>query len=249
MHDERSAAFRSTDGTATLARMLLAVSLGLAVAAVASGLLQWELISRAESGGITMAEAQANDARQRLIGIFQLLAFVATAAGFLTWFYRSHKNLSALGNDGIQHGSGWAIGGFFVPFLNLVRPLQLMRETWHGSDPDALERDLAPDGAAARHSLGTPPLIGAWWGLFLAAGIVGNMTFRLAFKTDPTIAELKQLTLLYVLSDALEVPGALLAILLVARLTRRQTERRRNLLLRSDVGAAQPIAEPIEPGS
>jgi len=95
------------------------------VMVVISGLLQVALIAKAVTVSITMAEATANDARQRLIGVFEIVLLIGAAVTFLVWFHRVDKNLSALGGRDLKYTPGWAMGGFFVPFLNLVRPSQV----------------------------------------------------------------------------------------------------------------------------
>ena len=61
------------------------------------------------------------------------VGFLVSGIAFLAWFYAAHKNLSLAGLQP-SYASGWTIGGFFVPFLNLVRPYQLMKELWRGSE-------------------------------------------------------------------------------------------------------------------
>ena len=217
--------FSSPDSPGRWTKGLLVATLVLSVVGIVSGLLQIELLSRATSGGISDAEAAANDSRQQVIGVLQFLLVLGTAVAFLTWLHRMHKNLPALGGRELKYTPGWAVGGFFVPFLNLVRPLQVMREVWHGSDPAGLERDDASGGPATRNQLGTPPLVGWWWALFLITSVLGNITARMAFAPNQTLDQLQAVSGLLVFSDLLEVPSVLVAIRLVGRLTSWQTER------------------------
>jgi len=200
-------------------------TLVLSVVAAVPEILRIELISRATSGGISDAEAAANDSIQQLIGVLQLILTLGTVVAFLVWFHRAHKNLPALGGRELKYTPGWAVGGFFVPFLNLVRPLQVMREIWHGSDPAGLERDAAATDPATRNQLGTPPLVGWWWALFLITSFLANIAGRMAFAPNQTLGQLQAMTGLLVVSDLLDVPSALVAIRLVGRVTSWQTER------------------------
>jgi hypothetical protein len=218
----------------------LVATLVVSAAGAASAIRQNQLLARAATVGITDAEAAANDSRQLLIGILQAVFLLGTAVVFLMWFRRVHKNLPALGGRDLKYSPGWAVGGFFVPFLNLVRPLQVMREIWHGSDPSRLERDLALGGASIRNQLGTPSLVRWWWGLFLAFNFLGGNSTRMASAPNPTLHELQVSSSLLVLSDALAVPGTLLAILLVTRMTRWQGERRERI--RQRIGQLPTVA-------
>lgn len=224
--------FAPADGAARWTKGLLVATLVLSAVGIVSGLLQIELLSRAATGGISDAEAAANDSRQQLVGVLQVLVYVGTALAFLVWLHRVHRNLAPLGGRELKYTPGWAVGGFFVPFLNLVRPVQVMREVWHGSDPAGAERDTSSDGPSIRNQLGTPKLVGWWWALFLISAFMGNITMRMGFADNPTLDQLQALSALLVLSDLIEIPSAVIALLLVGQITRWQTERR-NLVLQS----------------
>ena len=215
----------SADRKARWTKALLFGTLAISVVAIFSNLLQMGLLARAASGGISQAEAASNDARQQLIGVIQVVLYLATGVTFLVWFHRVHKNLPGLGGRQLKYSPGWAVGGFLVPFLNLVRPLQVMREAWHGSDPSGLERDMGPSGPSLRNQLGTPALMGWWWAFFLISGFLGNLIMRMSFAENQTLDQLKTLTTLMVFSDVLDVPSAILAISLVSRITRWQAQR------------------------
>ena len=144
---------------------------------------------------------------------------------FLFWFHRVQKNLPALGGRELKYTPGWAVGGFFVPFLNLVRPIQVMREVWHGSDPSGLERDGAPDGPMIRNQLGTPWLVSWWWILFIVSHLVGRVFMRTRLTPDQSIEQLQATYTYLVISNVLDLPSALVAMLLVARVTRLQRRR------------------------
>lgn len=51
---------------------------------------------------------------------------------------------------------GWAVGWYFVPFANLFKPLQAMKEIW-------LESNRAGTSYESRGSA----ILGWWWGLFV----------------------------------------------------------------------------------
>ena len=165
---------------------------------------------------------------------------------FLIWFHRVHKNLPALGGRELKYTPGWAVGGFFVPFLNLVRPLQVMREVWHGSDPSGLERDVASGGPSIRNRLGTPSLVGWWWALFLVSAFLGNIMMRMAFPQNQTLEQLQALSALLVFCDVLNVPAVLVTVRLVGRITGWQGERSDRIRER---GGETPAASADKPAS
>lgn len=94
-------------------------------------------------------------------------ALLAAAVTFLLWFHRAHKNLGDAGLEWLEFSSAWAVGGFFVPFLNLVRPYAVMKEVWQGSDWLASSYEFDDWRATP-----PPPLILRWWLLYLGSNIV-----------------------------------------------------------------------------
>jgi hypothetical protein len=60
---------------------------------------------------------------------------------------------------------GWAVGWWFVPFANLVKPFQTVRELWKASDPGA------PDWWGSE----TLPVIGWWWGGYVVFNILDGI--------------------------------------------------------------------------
>ena len=242
------AGFELADAAARWTKGLLVATLVLSLMGIVSGLLQTDLLSRAATGRITEAEVAENDSREQLIGLLQVPVFLGTGVAFLIWIYRAHRNLTALGGRELKYTPGWAVGSFLVPFVNLVRPMQVMREVWHGSDPSGIERDLSPAGPSIRRHLGTPPLVVWWWTLFLLSSFVGNSIVRMTFAQDQTLDQLQTFTSLRVLSDLIDIPSAVVAVLLVGQITRWQSDRRIAILrpLGETPGAAH--AEPIQPG-
>ncbi len=46
----------------------------------------------------------------------------------MLWVHRAWQNLRDANLDDLNYSPGWAIGSFFVPFINLVVPMRAMRE-------------------------------------------------------------------------------------------------------------------------
>lgn len=214
--------------SARLTRTLLFAIAAMSLVAVVSGFAQLNLFSRVVNGeAVSESEALANDVRQGIIGLLQVAFFLATTVSFPIWSYNVHKNLPALGSSRLKYTPGWAAGGFFVPVLNLVRPFQVMREVWHGSNPASVETesDSPFSMSGIERADTTPALVGWWWALFVISNVAGNVTGRLAFKADPSLAELQAMTWSQIASDALDVPSALVAATLVGTIHRWQAQR------------------------
>ena len=216
--------FRSAAAPARWVIGLMAATLLLAAGGGATGVAEVRLLGLAVSGEAPLEAFQAVNALSASVALVRVIVWIATGSVFLVWFYRSHRNLTPLRASPIKYGSGWAIGGFFVPFLNVVRPMQVMREVWHGSNPATFDPDRR-SGPSFGPNDSTPALVGWWWGLFLLSGLVGNVAIRVGFGGDGGIDRLRRLAYLRAFSDALDIPAAVIVIFLVRRIRAWQTER------------------------
>lgn len=87
------------------------------------------------------------------------ISFVATGVLFLGWFYSSYQRLEDI--DAAVLPAEWALFGWFVPGLNLIRPVQIMGE---------LTNQFSP-GRRPKKARFTQRL-GLWWfGGIIGAGV------------------------------------------------------------------------------
>ena len=144
------------------------------------------------------------------VDIAMVLWWLATASTFCVWVMRAGNNLIALGHRDLEFTPASRIWWFFVPFMNLVRPYQAMRELWNASH--------------GRQDLGdTVPLVAIWWGAWLLANFGGLILIGVMERLD------ESLTTLYVQSVA-NVALAAAAISLVRGIARGQALQRRIVL-------------------
>ena len=143
----------------------------------------------------------------------QALVWIAAATAFLLWMHRAYRNLPALGAEGLGYSPRWAVGAFLVPILNLVHPYQVVRELWREShlDPAAVG-----DGVSRS-------LVRWWWILFVASALADPVFGRLAEAAVGRLDAGGHLGLL-VLGEMAEIAAAVLAIVIVTRVTRLQEE-------------------------
>ena len=199
---------------------LLAFGMVIAFASVISTMLELRLINALMRGQYVSDTAiYTNDLRQAAIGILDLVVYLLTALVFCFWIHRAHYNLRALAARGLHFSPGWAVGWFFVPFWNLVRPYQVMKEIWQASDPEA---DPTHDAAWTRAPVS--PLVPLWWASFLIMNLSARVADRLlasaeahdAFVTAESVS---------LAADILAIAAAAFAIALVTRLNARQHAR------------------------
>ena len=152
---------------------------------------------------ITDSAAAHQDDRVRGAAVATLLTLVVTGAVFITWFAILVRRLHA-GRPGMfRHRPGWAIGGWFVPFLNFVRPKQMLDDAWRA----------AADGAKP-----VPGVFHAWWGLYLTANLVSIVGGRIAGSNPNDAHALMDGDRISGAGDALWAIAAVLGIVVVAML-------------------------------
>lgn len=93
------------------------------------------------------------------LGVLLWPVYLATVIVWLIWQHHATENLWARGYRDLRIRPGWAVGWWFIPFASLVMPCVAMLE---------LDRRSTPDGRP-RHA---SPLVGSWWGVYIAGGVV-----------------------------------------------------------------------------
>lgn len=124
----------------------------------------------------------------------QTVAFYATAVAFATWLHGAYRRTDP---DRRRYATGWAVLGWIIPILNFWRPKQVVNDVAGGSTR----------------------LTTAWWLLFLVAYTLAD--FALRWYPAETRDDERVYTLLFIASELLAVAAAVLAILVVRRLTPR----------------------------
>jgi tetratricopeptide (TPR) repeat protein len=207
---EKQQQFEPLNKRTQLLLWILVISMVLSIIAIFSNLAQAELINRVISGeDVTLSEAIANDNRQAAIGYGQIALAIASTVVFFMWIYRANKNLRSLRAAGLRFTPGWAVGWFFIPFMNFFRPYQVVSEIWRASNPEV---DMA-DGTSWK-AVGTSPFVGFWWALWLTSNFIANIALRLGFS-GTTLYDLLNATYASMVSDGISVASLLVTIFMV----------------------------------
>ena len=108
--------------------------------------------------------------------------------------------------------------------MNLSRPYQAMAEIWRGSDPD-----LRSGGRIDWKYGSSAPLLGWWWGLWVAFGLCGVIAGFVWARESDAVPSSGALWL-YLLASALMVGAGVLSILIVRRVTAMQEEKHKRMI-------------------
>jgi hypothetical protein len=205
----------SGGGLTTTVVVLLLLNIGASLLAIAVEALRAGRLPDARGGPDVLD----------LSACLTFLVYLPTAVVFLMWMHRSYKNLLEMGTRGLTYSPGWAVGGFFVPFLNFVRPCQVVQEMWRASLPGWPE-----DDSRGWHRASGSALVGTWWAFWLISNVYSWVVLRVALDNaqghDPPFG-------VTLVGEALSCAAALFAILMVRALRARQEAKLDVLLDRS----------------
>lgn len=156
---------------------------------------------------------------QGLIALAGMPVYIATIVLFLVWLFRTYVNLPALDADSNEFTPGWAVGWWFVPFANLVKPFQAVRSVWSESDPE-----YDPDhGAFSSYQAGAPGYMSLWWAFWIISNIAAYITGRMYEPNQPD--SILIVGYFFIVSGTLRIIAAGLAIKVVNSITERQEMR------------------------
>ncbi|WBA42641.1 DUF4328 domain-containing protein [Hymenobacter canadensis] len=144
-----------------------------------------------------------------LLEIVYVAIMVLATVFFLQWFRRAYLNLRLAGRWP-EHTDGWAVGAWFVPFLNLVRPYTIMKEIWHDTN------DMA--GRTKDHTL-----VGWWWAAYLVHSVITNAASKNT-ADDVTMYTLQNAAALNIMSCVFSIISAYLTIRVVQYVHRSEQE-------------------------
>ena len=136
---------------------------------------------------------------------------LATGVAFLVWFWRAYRNLDALDLPR-RYGTGWAIGGWFVPFLNFARPKQVADDIWASVNVSKYG-EIGERGGSL--------LLGLWWGAWISASLLG--LFARNDSEHRTVHQALTTNGVYIAREAVFIVAAVLALFVVRCITRAQT--------------------------
>ncbi len=162
---------------------------------------------------ITVDEANTVDAVD--LGVIGVSALLNLAIGvlFVTWLWKAYSS-SRVDPSKLHHARGWTIGAWFVPFLNLFRPFQLVRDL-----RDGIRSAMGATGPDRKRWL-----VRAWWAAFLTMYLLALVTRAVDGGSATAegldlISTMRTLAWLSFASSLASLVAAALAALVVHRLT------------------------------
>lgn len=200
--------FKNSDSLTKWVRWFIYIQILVAVISLISGNMELQLLSNYENGTYTsqaqaVADGEANDARQGLIAIVYTVVFIISGIIILKWIYRASFNAHQLGAKEMRFTPGWSVGWYFIPIFTLWKPYQAMKEIWKASfNPDNWSKEKVSS------------ILPCWWSFWLVNNFLGQAIMRMSLRAEG-ISELKNLNIVYQISDVTSIFLALATLSLV----------------------------------
>ncbi len=156
------------------------------------------------------------------LGNFQLLIHIIAGILFIIWLRRMRNNLASLGVTDLVSKPWQVIWSWIIPIYFLWKPFTVTMEIWRASTPDYVEQ-------GAWHRAKSSQLIYFWWGFFLIwhfCGKLSDMMVSLGVRSNDPLSIAGAVALGDLICAPPGIISAVLAILLIKDLNRRQDKRR-----------------------
>ena len=150
----------------------------------------------------------------------QFLVHIVALVLLLVWLHRSWRNAETLGVLDLPFSAGWAVGGWFVPLLNFVRPYQSMRDVERASRQ--LASGARPEGWS---SLRADRKVNLWWIFFLVSAVMSSAANNTDLSnTGDVLSFIRQFALIDLVANVLHAAAGVMLLLVVRQATRAQAE-------------------------
>lgn len=215
MEQQTQLPLRDTTNLTKWVAWFLYAHIAVSIIATISGIMEYNLLTDYDRGMFAsddefLVKAEANDARQGVIGMLQMLLYLVAGIVILRWIYFANYNARRLGAVDMQTSPGWAVGYYFVPILNLWRPYSAMKEIWQASV-----------NAVGWRNQPVSNLLPLWWFLWIANAILGNLSFRLSFRAQD-IQDFISSTAVTIISDIVWIPLCFVFLTIIRRISEMQ---------------------------
>lgn len=165
----------------------------------------------ADPTSVPFAEADRSDSLARW-SLVEVPVLIVCGVLFVVWLHRAHRS-DRMDPSWQQRRSGWAIGGWLVPVVNLWFPFQVVSDLRRAARGDAREPSYA--------------LQWCWWIAFLLYGLTSRISWtaytsaeRVPDSDIPAYVDhLETAILAETVAEVLALVAAVLAIVMVRQLT------------------------------
>jgi hypothetical protein len=137
---------------------------------------------------------------------------------WLTWFWRMRANAETFAPGQIRYSTAMSVWCWFIPVCNLFMPKQIINDVWPASDPSAQWYGYGPRPRTRRG------VVTAWWTMWLIYFVFFTGNWESWYEKDSLDAAQESVSIA-LFGDLFGIPAAILAMIVVSRLTAMQDSR------------------------
>ena len=163
---------------------------------------------------VPLEDLEASDSLLAAAEGLGFLGVVFAAVTFLMWLHLAWVNVERRSLTGVRWSASWAVGWWFIPFMNLFRPYQVMQTLWRASQQPADQ-----PGSTEWAVRSSTPLLAWWWALYLAGFLIDGAFAELRGDDSIDFAGWIALDVFVIFGIVGQIASAFLAILIVRRIT------------------------------
>jgi hypothetical protein len=117
----------------------------------------------------------SNEGIYQTSSILDLLAGLFSIVSLIGWTHANAKLANKVAPKSLSFSTGWAVGAWFVPFINFVRPREIIKES---------QTVVSPGVSKA--------LLNTWWGFFVTNWIITAIQLRLESRISSALEGLSE---------------------------------------------------------
>ncbi|GGO56389.1 hypothetical protein GCM10012287_49860 [Streptomyces daqingensis] len=151
--------------------------------------------------------------------VFDAFVVIPLIVLWTMWFWRARVNAEIFAPGRVRYAAGTAAAAWFLPVANLFIPKQVLNDVWAASNQTPQWYGQGP-GPAPRRAL-----VQWWWLLWLCCLFAGVAASYDSWYNMGDLDGAQNILGLVLLAEFVSVPAAVLAIILVNRLTALQDRR------------------------
>ncbi len=190
---------------AKIAQYFIWLVLAMEIISIMSSYMQYDLLQTVKNGEFITEEAiDFNDNREFVVAVLYFIAYIISGITFIMWFQRAYYNLHQI-VDNLSYGEAWAAGSWFVPFINLYRPYQIMKELYKTTI------ELLTKKGSIKKSI-SAGFLGWWWMLWIVDNVFARISLRLPMET---VDQMMTSTIVDMVDSIITIPLALITIKLI----------------------------------
>lgn len=110
--------------------------------------------------------------------ILIFIAVIVSIVTFIMWFRRAYYNIG-LRIPNLLYGNGWAAGSWFIPFINLYMPFQIMKDLYNQTEKYMTLCMKEPYKGNLKTNY-----VNLWWTLWIMSFVINYLSVKIVWNVE-----------------------------------------------------------------